>query len=118
MNNDWPDYYILVGRLPVAVDLMTWARWVEDFKKRQIGDDEIGKVRVSTVFLGVNHNFFGRGDPVLFETMIFGGPLDGEEWRYASYDEAERGHGEAVAKVRIAAARIKAIADNANAESE
>jgi hypothetical protein len=32
-------------------------------------------VEVSTVFLGVDHNFFGVGGPILFETMIFGGDL-------------------------------------------
>jgi hypothetical protein len=109
--DQWPSYYILIDRLPVAVDLMTWARWFEDLGHRQIGDDHFGNCRVSTVFLGLNHNYWG-GDPVLFETMIFGGPLDGEMWRYATYTDAERGHAEAVAKAKIAAAKIKSIADH------
>jgi hypothetical protein len=28
----------------------------------------------------------------LFETMVFGGPLNGEMDRYATWDEAEAGH--------------------------
>jgi len=28
-------------------------------------------IRVSTVFLGIDHNFYGIGAPILFETMVF-----------------------------------------------
>jgi len=28
---------------------------------------------VSTVFLGLDHNFSSKGPPVVFETMVFGG---------------------------------------------
>src|SRR5207245_9451486 len=95
----------------VAVDLMTWAKWFQDADCR-IGDDPIGDVRVSTVFLGLNHNFRG-GEPLLFETMIFGGPLDGETWRYASTAEAMRGHQEAVTQAKIAQAKIRSIKEKA-----
>lgn len=131
--SEWPLYFILVGRAPMAVDMMTWARWFEDFDKRQIAETIIDdtpteitigfpgrertymrpKIRVSTVFLGLNHNLHDT-EPVLFETMVFGGPLDQETWRYSSYDEAERGHEEAVVKARKATAQIKAIADGAH----
>lgn len=67
---------------------------------------------MSTVFLGLDHNFSG-GEPILFETMIFGGPLDGEQRRYHTYDQAERGHTEAVAAARIARAKVKSLADSA-----
>lgn len=114
--SDWPRYYILVDRLPVAVDMMTWAKWWgPNLVKCQIGDDRFEGCRISTVFLGVDHNFYGKGDPVLFETMIFGGPMDGERWRYSTYTEAERGHAEAVTAARIAAAKIKSIANAAGA---
>jgi hypothetical protein len=109
----WPKYYILVGRLPVAVDMMTWAIWFETVD-RQIADTRIGATRISTVFLGLDHNWRG-GEPILFETVIFGGPLDASQWRYSSYDEAERGHAEAVTQAQIAAAKIKSIADKAGA---
>jgi len=113
---EWPRYYILIDRLPVAVDMMTWARWFENINNRRIGDDHIGKVHVSTVFLGLDHNF-GGGDPVLFETMIFRGPLDQEQLRYCTYAQAERGHAEAVTRAKIAAAKIKSIADHAGVKS-
>lgn len=111
--SEWPSYYILIDRLPLAVDLHTWGRWFGT-ADRQIADDRIGAVRVSTVFLGVDHSF-GNGDPLLFETMVFGGPLNGEQWRYSTYSEAERGHAEAVSAVKIAAAKIKSIADASGA---
>lgn len=53
-------------------------------------------VNVSTVFLRLDHNFFGEGPPILFETMIFGGPLDGYQLRYATWEEAEEGHEKAI----------------------
>jgi hypothetical protein len=113
----WPRYYILLDRMPVAVDMMTWAKWFENIDDRRVGDDCIGKVHISTVFLGLDHNWRGVGDPVLFETMIFGGGLDQEMWRYCTYAEAERGHQAALTQARIAAAKIKSIADKAGAKS-
>jgi hypothetical protein len=109
---EWPEYYILIDRLPVAVDMMTWARWFEKTTNRQIAVESFENCTVSTVFLGLDHSF-GNGEPVLFETMIFGGSMDGEQWRYRTYAEAERGHVEAVTAARIAAAKIKSIKDNA-----
>ena len=69
---------------------------------------------VSTVFLSIDHAF-GGGLPILFETMIFGGPLDGYQWRYHVRVQAERGHQKAVELAQLAetdpvAARAKADA--------
>lgn len=52
---------------------------------------------VSTVFLGINHAHRG-GPPVLWESMIFGGPLDGMQRRYTSRAPATKGHEEMVAQ--------------------
>ncbi len=60
-------------------------------------------VMVSTVFLGLDHNYTGKGGPILFETMIFGaGRLDEEQWRYRTWDEAVAGHWRAVRLVLVA----------------
>ena len=40
------------------------------------------------------------GPPLLFETMIFGGPHDGYQERYTFWDEAEAGHAKALGMVR------------------
>jgi len=112
MMDEW---YILVGRTPIKVGLIAWAKWRATHRDPHIenGDTWIdGKIRISTVFLGFNHSFFDRddADPILFETMIFGGPLGDMQIRYRTYAEAERGHIETVTETRIAAAQIKAIA--------
>jgi hypothetical protein len=113
-----PMHYILVGRTPIAVDMLTWAKWFGDIAKRRVASDKVDDVRVSTIFLGLDHNWSGKGDPILFETMIFDGPLDGESWRYATYKQAEEGHAKAVAAASAARDRIKALAELAGARTE
>lgn len=75
-------------------------------KKRQVALDllEIGDastVRVSTVFLGLDHGY-GGGLPILFETMVFGGKLDENQWRYSTYQEAVEGHARVLREVKEA----------------
>jgi hypothetical protein len=72
-------------------------RVAEDFVT--LADDKVA--RVSTVFLCVDHQW-GDGDPVLFETMVFGGPLDGWQWRYCYHGEAMTGHVAAVEQCKQA----------------
>jgi hypothetical protein len=95
------DKYILDGKTPVPASLMEWARWFENsHARRGVGHTEFDGGYVSTVFLGLDHRFGTAGDPLLFETMIFGGPHDGYQERYCTWDEAEAGHAKAVALVR------------------
>jgi hypothetical protein len=55
---------------------------------------------ISTVFLGLDHNFGGQGAPVLFETMVFGGDWSEQECeRYTSIADARKGHARMVATV-------------------
>ena len=63
-------------------------------QKINVTDLEIldNKVRVSTVFLGMDTNYSNKGLPVVFETMVFGGPHEQSQFRYTSYEAAERGH--------------------------
>ena len=80
-------------------DMMTWARWFES-ADRKVAKETIGEAEVSTVFLGLDHNW-GDGPPILWETMVFGGPLDQEQERCSgSREQAEAMHAEMVAKVR------------------
>jgi hypothetical protein len=48
--------------------------WGLSFKSaaRHVADERIGPYRISTVFLGIDHNFMREGPPVLWETMVFG----------------------------------------------
>jgi hypothetical protein len=91
-------HYILEGHTPVQTDLMTWAKWFET-ADRVVSNTQIGEWRISTVFLGLDHAFHGS-PPLLFETLVFGGPLDGEMDRYSTWDQAEAGHKEICARVR------------------
>ena len=77
--------------------LQAWATWRKQ-GIRHIGYTTIGSVRISTVFLGIDHAV-GGGPPLLFETMIFGGELDEEQIRYATAVEARAGHEQMVRRV-------------------
>ncbi|HEX4041080.1 MAG TPA: hypothetical protein VHY10_05215 [Xanthobacteraceae bacterium] len=98
-----PQFYILDGekRVIPARDVIEWGHFFES-AARIVEQTDVGDVRVSTVFLGFDHRLFGDGPPLVFETMIFGGPLNDEQWRYSSWDDAETGHAVAVKKARKA----------------
>jgi hypothetical protein len=123
-RDGWPIHYVLVGRTPMAVDMMTWAT---QFEQRFKGKRDLWRVArtyinkkcyVSTVFMGLDHSF-GGGEPVLFETMVFGGPTDQEyQWRYRTFDEAERGHRAAVEETRKAVAQIADMLRRAHRSSK
>ena len=86
--------YILDGRKAVkCYDILTRAKWFEK-ADRHVEKTESGDISVSTVFLGLDHQF-GDGPPLLFETMIFGGEHDEDQWRYETWADAEKGHAEA-----------------------
>lgn len=103
-------YYILdddkniVGTNSVVV----WAKFCEEPEKRVVAQhtatftDDKGKewdIYISTVFLGIDHNFGEKGAPLLFETMAFPieehAPAYGKELfmeRYTTFDEAFEAH--------------------------
>jgi len=56
----------------------------------------VGDIEVSTVFLAMNHNYGNYGPPLLFETMIFGGEHDQDQWRCSTWEEAISQHERAV----------------------
>jgi hypothetical protein len=89
------DYYDRAGN-PVA--MMEWAQGFER-DDRKVGRDEVGEASVSTVHLGLNHQF-GDGPPLIFETMIFGGEHDQACWRYSTEEQAKAGHERVVEALR------------------
>lgn len=94
-------YYDLDGN-PTTVE--EWNRLMEDRDSRRIGRDTVDHYFVSTVWLGIDHNF-GDGPPVLWETMIFANgpdPLKIDSWceRYSSAQDAREGHMLVVAALR------------------
>lgn len=93
------DKYILdSNRNPVAVDdAMEWAQGFKSPDRGVAKTQVYDGCEVSTVFLGLNHQF-GEGPPLIFETMVFGGPFDQEQDRYSTWAEAEAGHARMVDK--------------------
>jgi hypothetical protein len=83
-------------------DMVRWAVWFASAERR-IALTEFAWGAVSTVFLGLDHSFNLDPmrspldyHPVLWETMVFGGPLDQHQWRYTSRQDALAGHRRAV----------------------
>jgi len=77
-------HYKLEGKEAVkCASLKEWAEWFEKSNRRVATVIKDG-VRVSTVFLGLDHRY-GEGPPQLFETMIFGGEHDEFQERYETW---------------------------------
>jgi hypothetical protein len=97
-------------------DLLKWAAWMEDDKHRRLLKTDLGPLGwVSTIFLGMDHDFLSMlreeqpelSDeqphwPILWETVVFGGPYDDEQRRYRSKEDAIEGHAELVAMCKLA----------------
>lgn len=95
-----PLYYVLIGKLAVpSDDPKAWARMFEG-TARIVAKTRIGGCEISTVFLGLDHNFGSGGLPILFETMVFRGGSGEECERCETWEQAEAQHAEMVAKVR------------------
>jgi hypothetical protein len=96
------DLYILDidGKTPkVTNDLIIWSNFFRSMTRR-VAQDKVEKILISTVFLGLNHNFSSTGPPILFETMIFGGKHDKYQRRYSTWEQANKGHQEALKLVK------------------
>lgn len=80
---------------------LTLGEFVEKRKGdyHRVGLDEIDGIRVSTVWLGIDHNFIHKGPPIIFETMVFGGEQDCWQTRYCTLADAEAGHAKVVATI-------------------
>jgi hypothetical protein len=86
--------------------MLEWAKLSEDLAYHQIAFTGIGPYLVSTIWLGLNHNWLPGGRPVIFETMTFSKAWDVQVWngtpflfhpshsqeRYSTEAEALRGH--------------------------
>lgn len=91
-------FYVIENGRPVAVTVEVWRKWFEE-ADRVVAKDNIGKVTVSTVFVGIN-NDPNSSLPVLWETMIFGGPQDGYHDTYTTLEDAIEGHSKAIELVK------------------
>lgn len=90
-------YILDENKEPVACgDYYKYAKFMADMTNRRVALDEFGEgenvVRVSTVFLGLEHGYTEDDKPILFETLVFDGMLDGECIRTTSWTEALEAH--------------------------
>jgi hypothetical protein len=96
------DFYDRQGN-PITLD--QWGRLqANDEYKRVYGtviDTPDGQILVSTVWLGLDHNFWPDLPPLIFETMVFDEHGNGAmQDRYETEDQAKAGHWQAVTFVR------------------
>src|SRR5262245_21922827 len=110
------------------MDLLEWGRRMEDIEYKRVAETTLGDYWISTVWLGIDHNWMRQGPPIIFETMIFDRspevtltedlslrlrmaigmvpeeeqlPLAGSQWRYATEEQAREGHVKACELVRL-----------------
>lgn len=105
-ENQTSSLYILdaLGKPVPEPDIEKWTKWYENIDHRMVAEDTIGESNISTIFLGIDPSGISRRTsriPMLWETMVFGGPLDQEQWRCGgSREEAKAMHASAVAEVK------------------
>lgn len=79
------------GNCLLEDDYLKWVEWCGNIENRRVDFFENDRGSISTVFLGMDHNFSGEGDPVLWESLFY---IDNVEYikRYTSRKEAEEFH--------------------------
>ena len=91
-------------------DVLEWAQDHERMLRDRtafIGDTRIWPYRISTVWLGLDHNFSPNGPPLIFETMVFRRKLrfwrhwtSLDQERYSTKEAAIAGHDQMVERFR------------------
>lgn len=93
-----PHYYSRDGQ---PMSLRQWAeRFEDDLAYKHVRMSMVGEVEVSTVWIGLPQAGSTPERPLIFESMVFGGELDGYAWRWSTLEEAEAGHDQVLAEVR------------------
>jgi len=84
-----------------------WSEWFKN-NDTHVADEWVDDVRVSTVFLGLDHKTPSQKSPVLWETVIFGGQYDQEMSRCSgSREQAEAMHFSVVNKIKTLKESVK-----------
>lgn len=98
-------FYVLDENKKVKTtsSLSEWNQFLANGEKRTVKRETVSGIFVSTVFLGIDHNFStapGKG-PILFETMWFQGEDNSEVIRrYRTWDQAMEGHNRSVSYIK------------------
>lgn len=80
---------------------MEWAEFFQNDENRRVALTVVAPgISVSTVFLGLDHNWSDEGPPIVFETMTFNDFGEEECVRWATWKQASAGHDRVVAEIR------------------
>ena len=99
-------YYILdEDGDPIESTMQEWSSWFsQNGGVRQVSynffEYDFGKIGVSTVFMGMDHNYSGSGVLHIFETMIFRDNGSEVVWRGPTRGEALAAHDKACDFIR------------------
>ncbi|MEH1771595.1 hypothetical protein [Nostoc sp.] len=89
------NYYKLEGQTPVAVDsFIEWSLWIMS-ASTTVMINELKDSIISTRFVGIDLNpgsSNSKSQPMVFETLVMGGAMDGKRNFYPTWDEAIQGH--------------------------
>jgi hypothetical protein len=92
-----------------VIDVGRWVELEENRAYRRVAKTNIGnEIMISTVWTGMVHS--GRRD--VFETMVFGGLLDQEAWRWETERQAQEGHDNVVRLVRLSLAHPEEVEEH------
>jgi hypothetical protein len=99
-------YYLDKNNNAIPCSMEEWGMQREEMRNnhtKHIAEETINNKWISTVWLGLNHQWMPGGPPLLFETMVFDYNDKGREIygnRYSTYQEALEGHKKAVEWVK------------------
>jgi hypothetical protein len=92
------------------ISMAQWAGLLENLDYKVVEQTQIGPYWVSTVWLGLDHNYMKRAAPLIFETMVFGITRDDPMFdtlgpdidcrRYSTEEQAMEGHEEICTLIR------------------
>jgi hypothetical protein len=87
-----------------------WCRLIVQHDYKVLARTKVGTYVVSTVWLGLDHRFLGRGAPLIFETMVFlASEIEDVAWHglhgidgmhHSTEAEARQGHEDMVTVIR------------------
>lgn len=104
-TRDWCGTYLLdENKNAIPCTTEKWSEQREEMSKnntKHVAEETIGDYWVSTVWLGLDHQWLDDGPPLIYETMVF--DTDHHEIycsRSSTWFEAEEGHREAVEWVK------------------
>jgi hypothetical protein len=99
--------YVLVNHRPTRANLKEWMDFLSS-PDCIVASTDIGRVNVTTAFMGIDLSSTSFGPPMFFKTEIFGGQYDGLGSYTATWGGAALAHEERCDMLREAGSRKQA----------